>query len=78
MKKQFLALLVNIFAMNSFSYITALPIEVFIAGMTFNQHLQIRFTSIFSNSITAYPYDLWRKFILSKKKVNNRINNYFF
>lgn len=62
-KHQFKAFMVDVFAMNSFSYIVALVIEMGIAQMSWAEHLQIRLVALLLNSVVARPFTLWRDYI---------------
>jgi hypothetical protein len=59
-------LLADTLAMNCFSYGTAVPIELLIAGMSFHAHLQVRLAALVVNTLTGRPYGLWRSFLFSK------------
>jgi hypothetical protein len=59
-------LLADTLAMNSFSYGTAVPIELWIAGMSFQAHLQVRLAAVVVNTLTGRPYGLWRSLLFSR------------
>jgi hypothetical protein len=58
--------LTDIFAMNTFSYVVSVPIELLISGMSFTEHLQVRFVALILNTLVARPFGIWRSFILGK------------
>lgn len=53
------------FAMVVFSFIVGMIIEIFISGMSFDRSLASRIVAIPVNVITAYPYGMYRDFIIS-------------
>nr|WP_256489510.1 L-alanine exporter AlaE [Pleionea sp. CnH1-48] len=57
---------VDIFAMNSFSYIVALPIELIIAGMSWQEHLKVRLAALVLNTLVARPFGIWRDFVIKR------------
>jgi hypothetical protein len=59
-------LLADTLAMNSFSYGTAVPIELLIAGMSFHAHLQVRLAAMVVNTLTGRPFGLWRSFLFAR------------
>ncbi|MDW6092692.1 MULTISPECIES: L-alanine exporter AlaE [Vibrio] len=52
------------FAMVVFCFVTGMGIEVFISGMTLEQSLSSRLLSIPVNIAIAWPYGLFRDFVL--------------
>ncbi|MGF1714060.1 L-alanine exporter AlaE [Photobacterium chitinilyticum] len=52
------------FAMVVFSFITGMLIEVFVSGMTFEQSLASRTLSIPVNIAIAWPYGVFRDFVI--------------
>lgn len=62
-KKRLKPLLLDIFAMNSFSYVVAFMIEIVIAQMSWDAHIKIRLIALVVNSVVARPYTLWRDYI---------------
>ncbi|GAB3526542.1 MULTISPECIES: L-alanine exporter AlaE [Photobacterium] len=52
------------FAMVVFSFVTGMLIEVFVSGMTFEQSLASRTLSIPVNIAIAWPYGLFRDFVI--------------
>ncbi|MCO7224972.1 L-alanine exporter AlaE [Pleionea sp. CnH1-48] len=65
-KRPFLSAWVDIFAMNSFSYIVALPIELIIAGMSWQEHLKVRLAALVLNTLVARPFGIWRDFVIKR------------
>jgi hypothetical protein len=63
-KNSLLSICVDFLALNSFSYLVALPIELLIAGMSFDEHIQVRIVALLLNSLVAWPFGLWRNFIV--------------
>jgi len=57
---------VDVFVMNTFSYAVAAPIELLIAGMSFESHLNVRLVALVLNTMTARPYGLWREYLLQR------------
>ena len=68
----FFDIFIDFFAMNTFSYIVALPIEFLISGMSWNEHLQVRLVALLLNTIVARPYGLWRFFVTLKFKITEK------
>ena len=62
---------IDVFAMNTFSYMVALPIELGISGMSWNEHLQVRLVALLLNTVVARPFGLWRTFILKKFRITD-------
>lgn len=56
------------FAMVVFCFISGMIIEIFISGMTFEQSLASRTLSIPVNIAIAWPYGLFRDFVLRQGK----------
>ncbi len=57
---------VDVFVMNTFSYAVAAPLELWIAGMSWEAHLKVRLMGLLVNSLIGRPYGLWREFIVSR------------
>ena len=57
---------VDVFVMNTFSYVVAAPLELWIAGMSWQAHLQARLIGLLINSIIGRPYGLWREFLVAR------------
>ena len=57
--------LADTFAMISFAFIVGMMVEVFVAGLSFEQSLQSRLLSIPVNLITARPYGLYRDWLMT-------------
>jgi len=55
---------VDIFSLNVFSYLVALPIELVIADMSFNEHMQVRIVALLLNSVVARPFGVWRSYLI--------------
>ena len=62
-QRPWLATAVDVWAMNSFSYLVALPIELVIAGMSWREHLQVRLVALLLNTAVARPFGLWRDWV---------------
>lgn len=65
-RKPWLETWVDVFTMNLFSYLVALPIELLIAGMSFKEHLQVRLVALLLNTVVARPFGLWRSYLVNK------------
>lgn len=79
-KSQFKDASIDIFAMNTFSYAVAVPVELIISGMSWDEHLQVRLVALVLNTIVARPFGLWRIFVLNKFDINGSSSfskNYF-
>ncbi|MFT6899042.1 MAG: hypothetical protein ACJA13_003473 [Paraglaciecola sp.] len=63
-KANLLSVWVDILALNTFSYLVALPVELGIAGMSFDEHIQVRIVALLLNTLVALPFSLWRNFIV--------------
>ena len=66
------------FAMVVFCFITGMFIEIFISGMTFEQSLASRLLSIPVNIAIAWPYGLFRDFVLrqgARVSLSKRMKN---
>ncbi len=57
--------LADTFAMVSFAFIIGMMVEVFVAGLSFDQSLQSRLLSIPVNLFTARPYGLYRDWLMT-------------
>ncbi|MCV2885846.1 L-alanine exporter AlaE [Aestuariibacter sp. AA17] len=57
---------IDIWAMNSFSYAVALPIELVIAGMSWQEHVKVRAVALLLNTLVARPFGVWREFVFIK------------
>lgn len=69
-------LLLDIFAMNSFSWAIAIPIELLLAGMSFQEHLQVRLLAVFFNTLIARPFGLYRLWIFRRVPGRGRLHAY--
>ena len=54
------------FAMVVFSFVAGMAIEIFVSGMTFEQSLASRMLSIPVNIAIAWPYGVFRDYMLRK------------
>lgn len=63
------AALVDVFVMNTFSYAVAAPLELLIAGMSWQAHLQVRLVGLVLNSLIGRPYGLWRDAVFRRLAV---------
>jgi hypothetical protein len=61
------------FAMVVFCFISGMLIEIFLSGMTFEQSLASRIVSIPINIAIAWPYGVYRDFIL---RLGDRMSRY--
>ncbi len=60
---------VDVLALNSFSYIVSAPIELLVAGMSFEEHLKVRFFAFLLNTLVARPFGMWREFVVAKTQL---------
>ncbi|PMH46184.1 hypothetical protein BCU68_08940 [Vibrio sp. 10N.286.49.B3] len=60
------------FAMVVFSFVSGMCIEIFISGMTFEQSLESRLLSIPVNIAIAWPYGVFRDWVLRQ---GNRVSS---
>ncbi|KXO08381.1 putative inner membrane protein [Moritella sp. JT01] len=67
------------FAMVVFSFVVGMLIEIFVSGMSFERSLASRVVSIPVNIAIAYPYGLYRDFIIrtGAKLVKNKLTKQF-
>jgi hypothetical protein len=73
-KENLLSVWVDILALNTFSYLVALPIELGIAGMSFDEHIQVRMVALLLNTLVALPFGLWRNFIIRTTGLSHESN----
>ncbi len=66
---------VEAFSMNTFSYATAMPIELCVAGMDLSEHLYTRLAAVATNTLTGRPYGIWRDWLF--KKMNIKENSHW-
>ncbi|MGX5174782.1 L-alanine exporter AlaE [Aliikangiella sp. IMCC44653] len=71
-KQRWLTIWTDIFALNSFSYLVSAPIELIIAGMSWQEHLQVRLVAAILNTLVAVPFGWWRAFIVRLTNLNVR------
>ncbi len=62
-------ILVDIWALNSFSYLVSLPIEILIAGMSWEEHFKVRLAALILNTLVARPFGIWRQWVFSRFQV---------
>lgn len=58
--------LLDIFAMNTFSWAIAIPIELVLAGMGWREHLQVRMLAVVFNTVIARPFSLYRNWVVAR------------
>ncbi|WP_226665300.1 L-alanine exporter AlaE [Microbulbifer aggregans] len=68
--------LLDVFAMNSFSWAIAIPIELLLAGMSWNEHLKVRLLAVFFNTVIARPFSLYRNWVVSHMGGTGALRNY--
>ncbi|MCO1334706.1 L-alanine exporter AlaE [Microbulbifer sp. OS29] len=68
--------LLDIFAMNSFSWAVAIPIELFLAGMSWSEHLKVRLMALVFNTLIARPFSVYRNWIVNRFGGGGFINSY--
>ena len=69
-------LLLDIFAMNSFSWAIAIPIEVVLAGMSWQEHLKVRLLAVVFNTLIARPFSLYRLWVMERFGGGGTLNAY--
>lgn len=52
--------------MNSFSYLVAMPLELIVAGMSWQEHLKVRLVALVLNTLVGRPYGLWRHYVIQR------------
>ncbi|MBY6191199.1 L-alanine exporter AlaE [Microbulbifer agarilyticus] len=68
--------LLDVFAMNSFSWAIAIPIELLLAGMSWSEHLKIRLLAVVFNSVIARPFSMYRAWIVKRFGRGGALHNY--
>lgn len=79
-KQRWREICVDIWALNSFSYAVAFPIEILIAGMSWQEHLQVRLVALVLNTLVAGPFGWWRQYLFQRLNINSedgRLRLYF-
>ncbi|AMX01460.1 L-alanine exporter AlaE [Microbulbifer thermotolerans] len=66
----------DIFAMNSFSWLIAIPIELVLAGMSWQEHLKVRLMALVCNTLIARPFGLYRSWVAHRFGGRGRLNAY--
>lgn len=62
--------LLDIFALNSYSWLLSIPIELWLAGMSLQEHLQVRMLAVLINTLIARPFTLYREqFLLHYRRL---------
>jgi hypothetical protein len=69
-------LLLDIFAMNSFSWAIAIPIELLLAGLSLQEHLQVRMLAVVFNTLIARPFGLYRLWMYRRLPGRGRLHAY--
>lgn len=69
-------LLLDIFAMNSFSWAIAIPIELLLAGLSLQEHLQVRMMAVIFNTLIARPFGLYRLWAYRRLPGRGRLHAY--
>ena len=60
------SLLLDVFAMNSFSWAIAIPIELILAGMSMQEHIKVRLMAVVFNTLIARPFSLYRHWVANR------------
>ncbi|MCA0900386.1 MULTISPECIES: L-alanine exporter AlaE [Microbulbifer] len=68
--------LLDVFAMNSFSWAIAIPIELLLAGMSWSEHLKIRLLAVVFNSLIARPFSIYRGWVVQRFGRGGALHNY--
>lgn len=69
-------LLLDIFAMNSFSWAIAIPIELLLAGMGWREHLKVRLLAVAFNTLIARPFSVYRQWVANRFGGRGALNAY--
>ncbi|SEA42281.1 L-alanine exporter AlaE [Microbulbifer marinus] len=69
-------LFLDIFAMNSFSWAIAVPIELLLAGMSWQEHLKVRLLAVIFNTVIARPFSLYRLWVVNRFGGGGVLNAY--
>ena len=68
--------LLDVFAMNSFSWAIAIPIELVLAGMSWSEHLKVRLLAVVFNTVIARPFSIYRSWIVARFGRGSVLHNY--
>ena len=68
--------LLDVFAMNSFSWAIAIPIELMLAGMSLQEHIKVRLMAVVFNTLIARPFSLYRHWVASRFGGRGVVHNY--
>lgn len=68
--------LLDVFAMNSFSWAVAIPIELVLAGMSWREHLKVRLLAVVFNTLIARPFSLYRNWVVARFGRGGTLHNY--
>ncbi|MFI2811878.1 MULTISPECIES: L-alanine exporter AlaE [Microbulbifer] len=69
-------LVLDIFAMNSFSWAVAIPIELLLAGMSLQEHIQVRLMAVVFNTLIARPFGVYRHWVADRFGGRGPVNAY--
>lgn len=70
-KQHFKELFADLVSLNTYCYLLSFPIELWLAGMSFEAHLHARFIGLFIISLTARPFGIWRDYIFKRFNLND-------
>ncbi len=76
-KQQLKQFWVDVFAMNSFSYATAVVIELGIAQMSLQEHFKVRLAALLLNSLVARPFGIWRDYVLARFNIDTETSPFY-
>ncbi|WP_160152173.1 L-alanine exporter AlaE [Microbulbifer sp. ALW1] len=68
--------LLDVFAMNSFSWAIAIPIELLLAGMSWSEHLKVRLLAVVFNTLIARPFSIYRNWVVARFGRGSGLHNY--
>ncbi|WP_226703698.1 L-alanine exporter AlaE [Microbulbifer elongatus] len=68
--------LLDVFAMNSFSWAIAIPIELLLAGMSWREHIQVRLLAVVFNTLIARPFSIYRNWVVARFGRGGALHNY--
>ncbi|WP_428819933.1 L-alanine exporter AlaE [Microbulbifer sp. MCCC 1A16149] len=68
--------LLDVFAMNSFSWAIAIPIELLLAGMSWREHIKVRLLAVLFNTVIARPFSVYRNWVVTRFGRGGGLHNY--
>lgn len=71
-RKQYINFWADAFALNTFCYFIAIPIELGFSQMSLTTHLYARFIGLFIITATARPFGIWRDWVFERFNLTNK------